>query len=293
MAGMHRPRRPAGAVASRWRDVGVPCGPCPRWSVALLRLGILAGLLALNGCAGTSGPAPVVGWEGARAAPRVQSQTPKGYYRVRAGDSLGTIAERRHVSVQQLISWNHLKPPYKLYRGKLLRLVPPRSRSSRMAGSSGGSAVDEPARGSGRQVAGPTDTPQTPARRAAVSGVDWAWPLAGAVKQEFRAGDPARQGLRIGCRPGDEVQAAAAGRVVYSGSGLKGYGNLIIVKHNKDYLSAYGFNRRLFVKEGDGVKRGQALAECGEGPDGTPLLHFEVRRDGAAVNPLLYLPPRE
>jgi lipoprotein NlpD len=99
--------------------------------------------------------------------------------------------------------------------------------------------------------------------------------------------------MRIACRSGDAVRAAGAGHVVYSGSGLKGYGNLIIVKHNKTYLSAYGFNRRLFVREGDSVKRGQAVAECGQGPQGAYLLHFEVRRDGASVDPILYLPPRK
>jgi lipoprotein NlpD len=113
------------------------------------------------------------------------------------------------------------------------------------------------------------------------------------VLQGFRAGDRTRQGLRIGCRAGDAVRAAAAGHVVYSGSGLKGYGNLIILKHNKTYLSAYGFNRRLFVREGDSIKRGQAVAECGQGPQGAYLLHFEVRRDGASVNPILYLPSRK
>jgi lipoprotein NlpD len=88
------------------------------------------------------------------------------------------------------------------------------------------------------------------------------------------------------------VGAAASGQVVYAGSGLKGYGNLIIVKHNEKYLSAYGFNRRLLVAEGDEVKRGQALAECGRGADGVYLLHFEIRQDGVAVDPIAYLPPR-
>jgi lipoprotein NlpD len=82
----------------------------------------------------------------------------------------------------------------------------------------------------------------------------------------------------------------AGGSVVYSGSGLKGYGNLIIVKHNSRYLSAYAFNRRLLVREGDRVKRGQALAEVGQAPNGQQLLHFEIRRDGSAVDPLQYLP---
>ncbi|WP_295392191.1 peptidoglycan DD-metalloendopeptidase family protein [uncultured Thiodictyon sp.] len=289
----HRPSRPRSVVAPpQRRDVGGPW--VGRWWPALWA-GILVALLGLTGCAGTSGPAPVVGWEGARTTRptrSVRAPIPKGYQRVRAGDSLGSIAERRHVSVQQLIDWNRLKPPYRLYRGKLLRVAPPRPRrTSRAARPRGGSTAHGSARTAKRPVA--VESAPTPGRRGAASGVDWAWPLAGAVKQGFRAGDPASSGLRIGCRPGEEVRAAAAGRVAYSGSGLKGYGNLIIVKHNQDYLSAYGFNRQLLAKEGDRVKRGQALAECGEGPDGTPLLHFEVRRDGTAVNPLLYLPPRK
>jgi lipoprotein NlpD len=118
----------------------------------------------------------------------------------------------------------------------------------------------------------------------------WQWPLSGRVVHGFRAGDRTRQGVRIAGRAGQPVAAAEGGTVVYSGSGLKGYGNLIIVKHNSRYLSAYGYNRRLLASEGDRVKRGQQLAEAGQSADGQPLLHFEIRRDGVAVDPLVYLP---
>ena len=97
---------------------------------------------------------------------------------------------------------------------------------------------------------------------------------------------------RLGGRAGEQVLASADGQVVYSGDGLKSYGNLIIVKHNDHYLSAYGFNRRLLVREGARVERGQPVAEIGQGAEGAYLLHFEIRREGAAVDPLLYLPPR-
>jgi lipoprotein NlpD len=96
--------------------------------------------------------------------------------------------------------------------------------------------------------------------------------------------------VRIAGRAGQPVAAAEGGTVVYSGSGLKGYGNLIIVKHNNEFLSAYGFNRRLLVKEGQRVQRGQSVAEVGQAAGGEYLLHFEIRRNGVATDPLAYLP---
>ncbi|MTW20169.1 peptidoglycan DD-metalloendopeptidase family protein [Allochromatium palmeri] len=137
-----------------------------------------------------------------------------------------------------------------------------------------------------------TATREGPGSRRGPSGVDWEWPLTGPLVQTFSEGDRTRHALRIGGQAGDQVKAAADGQVVYSGSGLKGYGNLIIVKHTEKYLSAYGFNRRLLVTQGERVKQGQVLAEVGQGADGAYLLHFEVRRHGQAVDPILYLPAR-
>jgi lipoprotein NlpD len=108
----------------------------------------------------------------------------------------------------------------------------------------------------------------------------------------FKAGDPLRKGIKIGGRSGDTIQAAEGGKVVYSGSGLIGYGQLIIVKHNENYLSAYGHNSRLLVKEGDQVTKGQKIAVMGTANTGDPLLHFEIRRDGKPVDPLRLLPRR-
>jgi lipoprotein NlpD len=114
--------------------------------------------------------------------------------------------------------------------------------------------------------------------------------LKGKVVQRFRSGDRTRQGVRIAGGEGQQVCAAESGTVVYSGSGLKGYGNLIIVKHNDIYLSAYGFNRRLLVNEGAQVRRGQVVAEVGNAANGKYRLHFEIRKNGSAVDPLKYLP---
>jgi lipoprotein NlpD len=120
----------------------------------------------------------------------------------------------------------------------------------------------------------------------------WAWPTNGRIVAEFDGRPGAGTGLVIGGRAGQTVRAAAAGRVVYSGGGLIGYGQLIIVKHNDTYLSAYGHNASLLVEEGDNIRKGQRIATMGEGPGQEPRLHFEIRRNGKPVNPRQYLPAR-
>ncbi len=129
-----------------------------------------------------------------------------------------------------------------------------------------------------------------PARK--VAGIDWRWPAAGAVLQRFVAGDAARQGLDIQGSLGHPVAAAADGEVVYSGNGLLGYGELIIIKHSASFLSAYGHNRKRLVGEGERVKAGQQIAEMGGNGSALQLLHFEIRQDGKPVDPLRFLPPR-
>jgi lipoprotein NlpD len=116
--------------------------------------------------------------------------------------------------------------------------------------------------------------------------------VSGRVATEFGQRPGSGTGLLIAGKPGESIKAAASGRVVYAGSGLIGYGQLIIVKHNDTYLSAYGYNESLLVKEGDAIKRGQRIATLGEGPGREPRLHFEIRRNGKPVNPRRYLPAR-
>lgn len=250
-------------------------------------LGLAASLLLaalLAGC-GAGGLAPVDSRDGYGPAP-------PGYYRIRRGDTLSEIAERKRIRMRTLAAWNGLGPPYVIVAGDLLRVERPDGRSS-------------PGRSVAQRSAGRSSTPQsartvkTVARTsaaaagadAASSGISWVWPVQGTVRQGFRSGDRTRQGVRIGVAEGTPVGAAADGTVVYSGSGLKGYGNLIIVKHNARYLSAYGFNRELLAREGDRVKRGQRVAVAGRAANGEGLLHFEIRRNGVAVDPLRFLPP--
>lgn len=124
------------------------------------------------------------------------------------------------------------------------------------------------------------------------NGLSWRWPGRGTLASTFVAGDQTRQGIDIAGRAGDPVLAAGDGEVVYSGNGLLGYGELIIVKHNASYLSAYGHNRRRLVQEGDKVKAGQQIAEMGSSAAARDELHFEIRKNGKPVNPLDYLPAR-
>jgi lipoprotein NlpD len=145
-----------------------------------------------------------------------------------------------------------------------------------------------------------TETPATPPKpapaatvpTAATAGeIAWAWPARGALLQAFNQG-PNPKGIAIGGEPGQPVLASAAGKVVYSGSGLRGYGKLVIIKHDATYLSVYAHNRELRVKEGERVARGQPIAEIGSFDAERTGLHFEIRRLGKPVDPLQYLPSR-
>ncbi len=210
------------------------------------------------------------------------------------GDSLGVVADKHALSMRTLAKWNELKPPYIIYANTLLRVTPSSAKPARVAVA--GKHVESTSSNlSHTRVSRPakiTLAPEAPGSRRAPSGMMWQWPMGGALAQSFQSADRTRQGIRIAGRAGEQVRAAAHGVVVYCGSGLKGYGNLIIIKHNHKYLSAYGFNRRLLASEGDSVAAGQVIAEVGEGAQGLYLLHFEVRRDGTAVDPILYLPAR-
>jgi lipoprotein NlpD len=258
-----------------------------------LHLGLAAGLasaLLLGACASQT-PAPVHSRE---------ARQPPGAYQVKKGDTLYGIAWRYGLDYREVGVWNGIASPYRIYTGQVLRLQAPgapvaKPKAARTAPLTGTPAATAQAAGKPPQTVA-----QAPVvRRQAASGetppgsaLRWRWPLQGQVVQTFRARDRTRQGIRIKGQPGQRVEASEAGKVVYSGSGLIGYGNLIIVKHNKDYLSAYGFNRKLLVKEGALVAKGEPVAEVGQAAGGTYQLHFEIRRNGTAVDPLRLLPRR-
>lgn len=189
---------------------------------------------------------------------------------VRSGETLFTIAWRYGRDYKDLARWNNLGDGSLIYPGQVIRLNP-----SAAAAGYGRASARAPLP---RIPAGPSPA--------------WAWPTRGKVEVEFGQRPGAGTGVLVGGRAGQPVLAAADGRVVYAGGGLIGYGQLIILKHNDTYLSAYGHNASLLVKEGQSIKKGQRIATMGEGPGQQPRLHFEIRRNGEPVNPRQYLPAR-
>lgn len=216
---------------------------------------------------------------------------PGATVRVQRGDTLYGIAFRNGVDVNDLARWNGLAAPYTIYPGQSLKLFPG-SGSSRPSGTTGAPAPTRPATGTAtRPPPAPVTRPAaTPA--PAASGFTWRWPADGHLIGRFVAGDATKQGVDIAGSSGQAVRAAADGVVVYSGAGLVGYGELIIIKHSEAWLSAYGHNRKRLVNEGQSIKAGQQIAEMGRSGASRDMLHFEIRHNGKPVDPLQYLPPR-
>lgn len=277
----------------------------------LALVGILVVLVA--GCASTP-PAPVEdrslgGGHGSHGSGSTHSDGSS--YRVQRGDTLYSIAFRNGLDFRELARSNRINPPYTIYPGQEIRLngsSVPRQESTAAAPRSGSpapvvsrntlasttAATSKPT-ASGKpevvsQSAPPTRPPPTNSTNSA--NLVWQWPAEGQVVASFVSGDQTRQGINIAGKSGDPVRATADGEVVYSGNGLIGYGELIIVKHDSTLLSAYGHNRRRLVQEGDKIKAGQQIAEMGSSSATRDMLHFEIRKNGKPVDPLGFLPRR-
>lgn len=189
-----------------------------------------------------------------------------GKHVVLRGETLYAIAQRYGRTTEELARWNRLGDGSLIYPGQVIRLTPPGTKGA------------APARA----------LPAIPSEPAP----QFEWPTAGRISVEFGGRPGPGTGLLIDGRHGQPIVAAASGIVVYAGSGLIGYGELIIIKHNDTYLSAYGYNASLLVREGQTIIRGQQVALMGEGPERKPRLHFEIRRNGQPVNPRQFLPAR-
>lgn len=248
------------------------------------------------------------------------------YYVVNKGDTLYYISYITDKNVNELVRYNHLKSPYVIHPGQKLQLwrpsyTPPKYGKSSVVPTSSPQLSDYSLAKS-KSGSHPTNSANKydEVKKSAVKGVEsskskrygesisknnvnknvtkigndkiehWIWPTKGRLIKKFSSGDQGNKGIDIAGQRGQGIVSATAGTVVYSGNALRGYGNLVIIKHNDNYLSAYAHNDRLLVKEGQSVKAGQKIATMGSSGTNSVRLHFEIRYQGKSVNPIHYLP---
>ena len=230
-----------------------------------------------------------------KPAPRVSQPKYGATTRVERGQTLYRIAVNNGITPLDLALWNNIAPPYTIYPGQQLKLYPPGSSAStatRASTTSRGTPTSTRPPAKSTTPSRPASTPAPVASTPSRSSFSWRWPTDGQVIGTYAAGDATRQGIDIAGSSGQAVRAAADGTVVYSGAGLVGYGELIIIKHDEQWLSAYGHNRKRLVNEGQIVKAGQQIAEMGRSGASRDMLHFEIRYNGKPVDPRQYLPAR-
>ena len=204
---------------------------------------------------------------GTRTPVKTGAQRPS-HHVVRANESFYSIALLYGISYQSLAVWNNMSTKDVIFKGMKLKLYPPAGVSSTNSSTA-------------TNTSGSAKSDQT---------LKLQWPLRGRIIHRFNDQDRTIKGLDIGGQRGQRIKAAGSGKVVYAGSGLVGLGKVIVIKHNETYLTAYGYNEKLLFSEGDEVKQGEEIAIIGTGLDNQLMLHFEVRKDGKPVDPLLYLP---
>jgi lipoprotein NlpD len=260
---------------------------------------VLLTALTLLACSNKGRLAPVeeralgVPQKTVKVLPGAENAGKAGYYTVRQGDTLLRIGLDHGQSTRDLARWNNLDNPNLIETGQVLRVAPPLQEAATVR-PAGAAVTAAPAAQPASTASAPTaakpaaTAPSTPANTEGDDPITFQWPVRGPLIAGF---DEAKnKGLDIAGKAGDSVLAAADGKVVYAGSGLRGYGNLIILKHNNTYLTAYAHNQTLLVKEEQTIKRGQKIAEMGNSDADQVKLHFEIRRQGKPVDPAKFLP---
>ena len=268
----------------------------------------------LAGCANKNRPAPVEDRSpNAAKAPAkmiagVDNVGKPGYYSVKSGDTLIRIGMDNGQSWRDIARWNNIENPNLIETGQVLRVTPPEetgvvvrpvSSTNVVTSPTPASAASAPATATNTAAVRPPASAASPPNSStpannlantdsAEETVSFQWPTRGNVLAGFD--EVKNKGIDIAGKAGDPVLAAADGKVVYAGSGLRGYGNLVILKHNNTYLTAYAHNQSLLVKEDQAIKRGQKIAEMGNSDADQVKLHFEIRRQGKPVDPAKYLP---
>jgi len=274
----------------------------------------LLSAMVLAGCANKNRPAPVEDRSPnavrtpAKMVASSDNAGKPGYYSVKSGDTLIRIGMDNGQSWRDIARWNNIENPNLIETGQVLRVTPPEETGVVVRPVSSTNVVTSPAPANSTSTPAPTSNTATvrpPASAANPSNastpanslantdsaedmVSFQWPTRGNVLAGFD--EVKNKGIDIAGKAGDPVLAAADGKVVYAGSGLRGYGNLIILKHNNTFLTAYAHNQSLLVKEDQAIKRGQKIAEMGNSDADHVKLHFEIRRQGKPVDPAKYLP---
>jgi lipoprotein NlpD len=230
-------------------------------------------------------PAPKPAAVAAPSAPAA----PEGYYLVKRGDTLYSIALEHGVDYRELAQWNQLDDPARIQAGQPLRVKPDESHAVTVGRPAGAAPIEArplelPA---AKEIAKEAPAP-APAVVSAPAATDFVWPARGKILAGFA--EPRSKGIDIDGKLGDPIVAAAAGRVTYIGSGIPGLGKLVVIKHDNGFITVYAHNRSIVVKEQQSVARGQKIAELGSSDADRPKLHFQIRKGSAAVDPLRYLP---
>lgn len=214
---------------------------------------------------------------------------------VRKGETLYSIAWQYGYDYRKLAKWNQIGKPYTIYPQQKLKLYKNKGERKEQNNTKRASTkqsvnkrTSEATNGNG--IEKPT---HVATKSQAQERIRWHWPTKGKIISHYSASDPGKKGLDIAGKSGQPIWAAANGTVVYSGNGLRGYGNLIIIKHNETYFSAYAHNQKIYVKENEKVKFGQKIADMGSTDADKPMLHFEIRRNGKPSNPMKYLPKKQ
>lgn len=240
-------------------------------------------------------------------APRSERKisTPPAYYKVQKGDTLYSISWRYGMDYKDVARINNIRPPYTIYVGQKIHFKPARRTTTAERPTSSQPTKAQPVKPSPSPQSKPVPAPAPKATTASKpqakpsqepfignQNLQWRWPTEGRVVSTYSNSSPGRKGIDIAGKLGQPVYAAASGKVVYSGNSLPRYGNLLIIKHNDVYLSAYAHSDRLLVKEGEVVKSGQKIAMMGRTGTQRDQLHFEIRRNGKPVDPMRFLPKR-
>lgn len=266
-----------------------------------LFIGIIVGL---NACS-TQSPAPVRGYQYNNY--NDNQVVAKGFYKVQPKDTLYRIALEHGQDYKDIVAWNNIQDPNHIIQGTILRVAPPDSTTKNtITNSVANNDNDVEVKTLSNDITNTTTTTTTTENTATTATitttekdtnktskvydtVEWAWPTTNKLTTGFSSSN---KGMEFTGKSGDAILAAADGKIVYAGNGLRGYGELVIIKHNATYLTAYGHNRKILVKEGQSVKRGQKIAEMGNTDTDKVKLHFELRKQGNPINPSAYLPAR-